>query len=236
MSPARILAIEDDPIHAEALRLCIEQAGYILIDVVDNIEEFKRLVVATVPDMLLMDIELGAEKDGVDLAAEVTDLHNVPFIFITSRQDLETTRRATDLRPSAYITKPINSGSLMAAVELAGKNVETPKVLTNGSQDFFIKSKKGFQRVDLDRLLFIEASNKQCVLHFNDGLEEITMKLGDLLKQLPARDFIQVHRSFVINFPKLNLIDPGFKFLTIDENKIPIGRNYRDLVLRRISQ
>src|SRR5690606_25629790 len=119
MPEIRILAIEDDPIYAEALRLVIDELGYILIEVTSEPQEFLRLTRATIPDLLLIDIDLGAAIDGIDLAKQISAGNAVPVIFLTSYKDKETILRATGAKPSAYITKPYEAGSLQAAIEIA---------------------------------------------------------------------------------------------------------------------
>src|SRR5690606_35014453 len=114
MSLIRILAIEDDPIYAESLRLVLEELGYLLIEVTDDIHEFFRLIKATLPDILLIDIDLGLEMDGIQLAEKVNQEVEIPFLFVTSYKDSQTVLRAKDVLPAAYITKPYEPASLQA--------------------------------------------------------------------------------------------------------------------------
>src|SRR5687767_9934905 len=124
MSTIRILAIEDEPLQAEALRVIVEDLGYLLIEVTPSVSEFQRLVIATVPDILLIDIDLGAEIDGIQLAEKVKAMTNIPTIFLTASKDKETILRAAhDSKSSAYITKPYESTAIQAAIEIAVQGV-----------------------------------------------------------------------------------------------------------------
>ena len=233
MSNVRLLAIEDEPLHAEVLRMAIEEAGFILIDVVDDIAAFKRLVIATKPDFLLIDIQLGAEIDGIELAKEISDQYQIPFVFVTSQQDMDTAKRAVEVLPAAYVTKPINAASLTAAIDIAEKNLMLSTNQTK-SNFFFIKTNEGLQRINPEQFDYIEAQNKQCIIYHGELKEELTIKMKDLINQLPEHSFTRIHRSYIVNFDKVDLIDPSFQYVKLGGKEIPIGRQFKSEIMQRI--
>lgn len=231
----RILAIEDDLLHAEALKLEIEALDHILIDVVDNAEDFRRLIKATVPDLLIIDIDLGEEVDGVALAQEVTKNDDIPFLFLTAQEETKDVQRATEVSPNAYLTKPVNRASLQAAINLAIQKIDFKKPqFKPESQLFLLKDDEGLKPVDLDELVYVEANNKSCILQLKNEKRETTMKLSALSERLPADDFMQIHRSFIIRVDKIEMVDPAYLYLTVRKVKIPIGRKYKEALMQKL--
>lgn len=234
MANPRILAIEDDPVAAEALKLSIESLNYVLIDVVDEAEEFLRLVKATLPDVLLLDIDLGNEPNGIELAQQATNQFDIPFLYITSQHDSGTVDEAIASAPAAYITKPFDTTSLHAAIELAIAQKEAPPLNSRQSNSLFIREEGSFSKVPTDQLLFIEAQNKQCRLQLEDKERTITAKITELSQQLPGKDFIQVHRSFIVNLEKVTEIDGQYKWLRTGNFQVPIGRSYKEVLMTKL--
>ena len=129
----KILIVEDDPIYADAIEMMIEKMGHQTIGITENSNEVLRMVKATQPDLLLLDICIKGEADGIQIAEQIPA--SIPVIFITSLHDQQTFDRAKKTTPFAYITKPIDQKSLQRSIELAlyqqmNKPSETPNVNT----------------------------------------------------------------------------------------------------------
>lgn len=233
MADVRILAIEDDPIYVESLRATIEESEYLLIDVVDTIADFQRLVKATLPDIMIFDIDLGEEMDGIELAQLVTKEHEVPYIFVTSFEDQETVKRATATLPASYLTKPCSAGSLKAAIELAilqKSNAAKAKDTTSES-GFFIKEGDSLVRIDLENLLSLEAQNKQTEMQFANECKTVSAQFREIAESLPS-NFVQIHRSFMVNASKVEKIDASYTSIEMLGKKIPVGRKYREELMK----
>lgn len=234
MPEIRILAIEDDPIFAEALKLVIDELGYILIEITSEPQEFLRLTRATIPDLLLIDIDLGSSIDGIDLAKQIAASNAVPVIFLTSYKDKETILRATGAKPSAYLTKPYEAGSLQAAIEIAvsgrdhsGKDFD-PVVQ---QQTLFVKSDGKIKKLVIAELRYIEVKEKYCYIHLGEEVVVVNTRLKDLLDLLPGTLILQVHRSFAVMKGHIKDIDTDFGKLRIGSAEIPIGNNYRQQLI-----
>src|ERR671932_2403827 len=119
MRKIRILAVEDDVLHADVLRMHLDRMGYDLINVVDNSAEALRLLKATEPDLLLMDIDIGEEQTGIDLVKRINQFTDVPVIYLTSFNEKHIFDEARQTLPDAYILKPFDPSELQRAIELA---------------------------------------------------------------------------------------------------------------------
>ena len=236
MAQIRVLAIEDELLHAEQLRLLLEQNGFIVIDVVDAISEFKRMILATQPDILLVDIDLGEAINGIELMQEVSTTYDVPFIFLTSHEDHETVKAAMASLPSAYLTKPYTGASLMAAIELANDKHNNQSKSSTGTTKkmIFVRSEDRLIRIAPDELWMIEAQNKQCSITLGNEQFVVTAKLTELANQLPPDQFMQIHRSYIVNLDQIGEIDAQYRHLTIGDKEIPIGRSYKNALMEKL--
>ena len=126
-APLRLLIVEDNPLHAQALRLGLKQLGYVVLGVAATPAEARRLFRAEAPDLLLLDIHLALDADphgdtaadGIELAAELLRQRPTPLIFLTSLDDEPTFRRAQQVAPAAFLLKPFDPDTLHRAIELA---------------------------------------------------------------------------------------------------------------------
>lgn len=237
----RILAIDDDPIFAESIKETIEVIGHTLIDVVPDISTFKRLIKATDPELLIIDIDLGEEMNGIELASSLSAEIHCPFIFITSHQDLATTEEAIELLPAAYITKPVNNASLLSAIALAeSKEIGIPD--PKDAKGLFIKVGSLLKKFDAEDITYIEVMDKSCFLHTSEGKIEVNIRLKELKKQLPE-SFIQIHRSYVINMDAIKEVDTQVTQVGMNPAQhnheivqLPVGRSYKKDLLRNMNR
>jgi DNA-binding LytR/AlgR family response regulator len=229
MSAIRILAIEDEPIHSAGLKLAIQELGYVLIEVTDDIHEFQRLAKAAMPDILLIDIDLGAEIDGIELAEKIRTTSDAPVIFVTAFKDKQTILRAKDTGPSAYITKPYDASSLQAAIEIAAA-IKTPgsRGVVPIPRNLFVKQDGRLRKLVAEEILFVEVIEKSCFLHTKNENVEVRMRLKELLDQLPAGHFIQIHRSYLVALNHIAEVSTGFEQITVGDQQLPVGKNYKD--------
>src|SRR5690349_14839064 len=95
----RALIIEDETLIAEELRERLERFGFSVIAAVDSAEEGIQIATTERPDLVLMDVRLRGEKDGVQAAAEIRQRVDVPVIYLTAYSDHATLDRAKHPEP-----------------------------------------------------------------------------------------------------------------------------------------
>ncbi|NJC27416.1 LytR/AlgR family response regulator transcription factor [Neolewinella antarctica] len=115
----KILIVEDEPIIAADLRDRLEDRGYHVIASVDTGEAALDIVRQQTPDVILMDVNLAGELDGVDTALAIRKLTDVALIFLTSNSDAVTFARARAALPQAFLSKPFRGRDLTNAIDLA---------------------------------------------------------------------------------------------------------------------
>jgi len=107
-SPIRILIVEDEALIAEDIRRRLVQAGHTVCGIAGNGEEALGLATRLRPRLVLMDIHLNGDMDGIETASRIRRKVRVPLVYLTAHADDETLRRAGDSEPVAYVVKPFS--------------------------------------------------------------------------------------------------------------------------------
>ena len=115
--PADILIVEDEGIIAADLAACLEDLGYRVTGEAASGEDALCQATAHRPDLVLMDIQLAGEMDGITAAARLREEQDIPVIFLTSHADDATLQRARESQPFGYLIKPFAERELRAAIE-----------------------------------------------------------------------------------------------------------------------
>ncbi len=100
-------------------REILETLGYHVSGVAASGQEAVRLNGEVKPDLVLMDITLNGDIDGIEAAGDIKDLYDIPIIFVTAHGSAETVERTVPIRPFGYVVKPFGRANLSSAVELA---------------------------------------------------------------------------------------------------------------------
>jgi PAS domain S-box-containing protein len=115
----KILIVEDEGIIARDIRDCLENLGYQVPAIATTGEEAIQKATDLHPDLILMDIRLKGEMDGIQAAEQIWNVLQIPIVYATGFSDRDTLERAKLTHPFGYILKPIEERELYAAVETA---------------------------------------------------------------------------------------------------------------------
>ena len=114
-----ILIVEDNAFAIVALEEMLTTLGYTTIYHATNYSKAIKLYKKHTPDMVLLDIDLGEDKNGIDIAIYIRKTSNIPIIYLTADTDEETIHRASLTLPSNYINKPFTCKEIKTAMTLA---------------------------------------------------------------------------------------------------------------------
>ncbi|WP_424358377.1 DUF835 domain-containing protein [Methanocella sp. MCL-LM] len=115
----KILVVEDEHIVAMDLQSRLVSLGYEVPETASSGEEAVEKAGRIRPDLILMDIFLGDEMDGIDAAVKIKELYNIPLIYITAYADPSTLQRAKLTEPFGYILKPFEEREMLTNIEMA---------------------------------------------------------------------------------------------------------------------
>ncbi len=120
----RILVVEDEALIADDIQRTLTRFGYDVPTPVATAAEALEAVANMGPDLVLIDIKLRGQRDGIDAGGEIRSRFGRPIIYLTSQSDDATLARAKETSPHGYILKPFNERELRIAVEVALHNHE----------------------------------------------------------------------------------------------------------------
>lgn len=116
---SKILIVEDFSIVARDIKERLEHMNYNVLDIVSNGEDAIRKSSETNPDIVLMDIVLKGDLDGIETAQKIQADTNIPIIYVTAYYDKNTLKRAASTSHSGFIIKPFDDLGLDTSIQLA---------------------------------------------------------------------------------------------------------------------
>jgi DNA-binding LytR/AlgR family response regulator len=245
----KILLVEDDMITAADISMQLTQLGYEVSGITPRGEDALRSIESTRPDLVLMDVHLKGQLDGVETAQRIAERHGIPLIFLTANADSATFDRAKAVKPYAFISKPFQATDLEHAIELAlqriaeesGSHAATTPILQDSPEGpyllddrIFVRYQDKMVKVFLHEVLFAEAERSYCKIHTDDKEYLLSVPLGTLEEKLPKANFLRVHRSFVVNLAKIDALSDQQELLSFGKKNVPVSRSFRDELLKRL--
>ena len=233
----KVLVVEDEFIVAEDLKNIILKQGHQAVGVADNYKDALVLVAEYSPDLVLIDINLGKQKNGLDLAKILKEKHQTPFVFITSYADQTHINAAKELAPLSYIAKPFNEKNVALAIDIGMSNYQEQQLSLYDKviqQDFFfIKDKRMMKKVKFEEIQCLQADDNYTFIHTLDNRYIVYISLKEILKKLP-KNFIRVHRSYIVNIQFVSGVKADEVYLASDQN-IPLGRSFKSNFIEKLN-
>ncbi len=200
------MLIDDQEIQQQKVEFYCDQLDYEFYGLKNDFASVHQLIEELQPDVILQDINLNYELDGIELARQIKEHHHIPIIFTTSHKSPEMIKKASKANPSGYLAKPYEMHNLSAAVELAIINLkkefksrntnvdkETKPVVTN---TFFIKSHDKIEKVNLEQILWVESAEEKYInIVTADKKLRMRSSLNKILRQLPEDQFVKINRN-----------------------------------------
>ncbi|MBD2496912.1 ATP-binding protein [Nostoc sp. FACHB-280] len=118
MEPVRILVVEDEVIVARTIANQLNQLGYTVIGTASSGQVAINKALEGKPELVLMDVILKGEMDGITAASQIREQLDIPVIFLTAYGDNQTVQRAKTTQPFGYIIKPFTAKDLRIAIEI----------------------------------------------------------------------------------------------------------------------
>lgn len=116
---ARILVVEDEALAAKDIQATLSVMDYDVVDILRQGEQAVEVAKDVDPDVVLMDILLAGEMDGIEAAQRIQGELGIPIVFLTAHAEPQTVQRAKQFGPYGYISKPVDPVELRTAIEVA---------------------------------------------------------------------------------------------------------------------
>ncbi|WP_460218445.1 LytR/AlgR family response regulator transcription factor [Psychroserpens sp. MEBiC05023] len=245
-TPIKILIVEDEMIIAANISLQLSSLGYDVVGISPRAEEALTIAKQNKPDIVLMDINLKGDIDGIETVSLIKEIYkNVVIIYLTANADEAHFNRAKITNPHAFISKPFKKLDLQRAIELAIQGIENkkndvPKIAKTNttssslmlSDCIFVKHNDTMIKVHINDILYIEAERNYCRIYSKDKEYLLVMTLKDMDEKLPNKHFLRVHRSFIVNLSQINEI--ATSHIVIAKKAIPVSKSLKEELLTRL--
>ncbi len=119
MFTLKILIVEDDSVSALLLQRALEKNAHQIIGIADTGEKAIEILAESMADIVMMDINLAGELDGIKTTEIINEKYDIPVVYLSASSDAETLNKVVGTNPSAYVIKPFNIRELNMVIELA---------------------------------------------------------------------------------------------------------------------
>ncbi|WP_046247136.1 LytR/AlgR family response regulator transcription factor [Hymenobacter terrenus] len=248
MKTRTVLIVEDEYIIAEHLRSMLYGLNYIVKAVAGSVAEALPYLQQTpLPDLVLLDITLGGELDGIDLAHRLRAMHSIPFVFITSLADAATLARVKSTRPHGYVVKPFTQSTVYAALEMAfanhaaepaggGAAPEPPEPMepmpAATPDSLFVREGNRFVRVRVEDVLWVEAEGNYTSVYTSKAKHTLLSSLKEVAERLPTPTFLRIHKSYLVALSGISAVDR--QGVHVGQHRLPVGRAYQAELMKRL--
>ena len=243
-TPIKILVVEDEMIIAAKISMHLTNLGYEVTGILPRGEEALVSVEESKPDIVLMDIRLKGDMNGIDTAIRMQKNADIPVIFLTANADEVTFNKAKAAKPYAFISKPYKQVDLQRAIELTISHLATaennlpPDVNGVGDQSFilsdriFVRQREKMIKIIVADILYIEADRNYCRIFTKTNEYLLCITLKTIEEKLNNRIFLRVHRSYIINLSHIDAVADDH--VIINQKAMPVSKELKEKLLHRI--
>ena len=240
MSKVKVLIVEDQAITANNIYFTLLDYGYDVIEPAFTYTEAIEKIEAENPDIAILDIVLGGNKSGIDLAQQINGKYKFPFLFLSSNSDRVTLTEAKSVEPYAYLVKPFGKEELYTSIEVAlynfakqnEKALDEEKLVIRDA--LFVKDKRAFQRINFKDILYIQSDRVYLDIYLVDGKKmTIRASLNEYIGKL-SKSFFRSHRSYIINLDYLDSIKSNI--VIIKNTELPLGQIQKEELLEKLNK
>lgn len=218
----RCIAIDDEPLALEVISEHIEQLSDLeLLGTFHNPMVAKTFLEKNPVDVVFLDIDM-PDISGLDFSRQLPKQTKIIFTTAHKRYAIE----SYEVEALGYLLKPFSAEELDKSLE----RLRSYLLEIRGSDEdnhIYVKSEYKKVRLAFDDILFVENIKDYVRFHLSNGEKIMSlMSLKSLVEVLPEKDFLQVHRSFVINLTKVEELRKNE--IRIRNKSVPVSRKYKD--------
>lgn len=224
----KVVVVEDEFVHQEQLRIHCEALGWQLLAVVDNAYDALPAVLRQEPDLVLLDIGLKEDTNGVVLAEQLAKLYTGLLLFTTSNTAPEVLQSAAVRQSDGYLIKPVHAEQLKASVHLAQIKRKEQNARKE-SHSLSLKHATGTDIVPLEEIYSISTSgNRYCRYRCAKRQYRIRVTLAEVETTLPNEQFLRIHKSHLVRVDAIQSLLGAEKVLMKDGEVLPVAESQRE--------
>ena len=229
MNKVQILIVEDEVLVAKDIQLQLMTLGYEVLDIVRSCNQALASLASNQPDIILMDVMIDGDLDGIETAARINETYDIPIIYLTDLKDNQTFHRAKTTHPAIFLNKPFNEYELSRHIDLVIYN--TCEYSDSDSEQTFllenylwIKEDFSYKKIAIQDIHWIKASGSYCDIVCDSRRITLAKSMREVHDVLLDPKFVRIHKSFIVNSDLIEEIKGGI--VVLNGNEIPIGKTY----------
>ncbi|MGB5989249.1 MAG: LytTR family DNA-binding domain-containing protein [Marinifilaceae bacterium] len=228
------IVVDDDKLAREVLEKFIKRVDFLdLIGSYENAIDASNALQNTEDkvDLIFLDVEM-PEMTGIEF---LSTMKQTPQIIIVSSKE-QYALDAYEYAVTDYLLKPVYYTRFLKAVNKAYEKF-SQKISSSGELEVFIKSNSALVRLEYDDILWIEALENYIMVKTFDNKFVIHFTMKSMEGKLPLDKFIRVHRSYIVNRSKIEVIEDSSVVVRTESGlkSIPIGKSYKDRLLKDLN-
>ena len=235
-----ILIIEDQKHESDRLIAVLIERNYNVVGTAQNHKEALELFYSLPVDLVIIDVFLGNQPDGITFAETISIVPGKvkPFVFLTSSKDRQIFERAKLTHPFAFLLKPFNELEVIYAIEMAiEKFYEQEMTLTGNEEEavyakdhIYIKKKKSLKKVAFSSVQYIEVEDRYCNVYTESEKFVVFISMVKITALLAPSGFLRTHRNYLINAAMIKeiIVNDNLIILSNDQS-IPLSDTYKNI-------
>lgn len=228
MKQVKCVITDDEPTACEGLQRYVEKVDFLsLMAVCEDAMQLNTLLQTEQPDLLFLDIEM-PYLSGLELLAS---LAHPPHVIITSAYE-QYALKGYELDVADYLLKPISFDRFLKAVNKVHGLLQQEERLEESTDYIFVRSDRQMHKVFFKDILVVEGLENYVCIYTGTAKLLVRSTMKRMAEVLPKSVFLQVHKSYLINLEKIDMIDGNQ--IVVGKQTIPIARNFREEVFSRI--
>jgi len=228
----KCIIVDDEPIARKLLQEYIEETDFMeLTGVAENPLKATGIINSLKPDLIFLDINM-PKMSGMEFLRSVP---NLPMVIMTTAYG-QYALDGFEMAVIDYLVKPFSLERFLKATQKAlelkllkeNKPLKKPAI----ADHFFVKCDGKIEKVLFNELLYVEAMANYIVLLTTNDKLIVYLTIKGILEKLPPEQFLQVHKSYVVNTGKINRIEGNM--LHLGETKITMGQSFAEEAISKI--
>lgn len=224
------LIIDDDEIARLSVQHCVERTDFLqLAGSCASVPEALKIIREKKIDLIFLDVEM-PEMSGIDFMRTFKEIPQI--ILITGKK--EYAAEAFDYEVTDFLLKPVDYPRFLKAASKAQTIHSNMQVGSEEAEDVLFVKKEGSRLVRLisSDILYVEALADYVNIHTKEGRHTLLATMKSIEAKLPSKDFIRIHRSFIVRLDKISEIEENS--VVIEGKILPVSRSHKDDLFRRL--
>lgn len=216
------IIVDDEPVSQDILKKYVADTPTLnLVQVCNNAFEASEALMQNTIDLIFLDINM-PKLSGMTF---YKSLKNPPYVIFTTAYP-EYAAEGFEVDAIDYLLKPFPFDRFLKAINRALERIAQLRIKTVSEEYILLKADKKLHRINLSTISHLEALGDYVKVFYQNSFILVHDTLQRLLDQLPVKDFIRVHKSYVISTSNISYVEGNQ--VKIGELEIPIGQKYKD--------